>query len=329
MRLDVEEETVDEKRYALVVRSVGAKGEESQRIGAQRLKGKRIDVDLDDGAVTGTAEMFSGTQDLAAADIAMLFVLFAPVVPSPDVAEGDRWRTKTTPIAFPWAKSPLSFTVDHEAAGERVFEGLDAVRVKSNALANVTFPLPIVVPREGSAGQQADDFVINEVFDNLFADVDNPIEGFGAAIAAIPLAILAPFLAFGEALGDLFGGSGDDPEEPKIPVIDMAGGIELHSDTSIWRADGRVLEAVGSGEMSLAGRIPELPGAAAELSGKTLRLDVGWKMRRKHSSTLPEPRDPPGRGALPFIAGALLVVALALTAYRYPPRLFLGRRQSR
>jgi hypothetical protein len=156
---------------------------------------------------------------------------------------------------------------------------------------------------------------VNQLFDDLFADIDNPVEGVAAAIAAIPLAVAAPFLAIGEALGNLFGGS-DEPDEPKTPVVDLAGPLELRSDTLLWDADGRVLDALGNGRMSLKGRIPDLPGAASELSGRLLEMEVIWKLHRTHTSTFPADRDPPGRGPVPLLAVLGLIVAVALLVAR-------------
>jgi hypothetical protein len=79
--------------------------------------------------------------------------------------------------------------------------------------------------------------------------------------------------------------------------------------------------------MQLSGRIPELPGQAAELSGKTIRLDVRWRFGRKLTSAWPEHREPPGRGWLPIVAVALLVVAFIGALWRFPP--WRGRRRRR
>jgi hypothetical protein len=314
--LRIEEEATSDDRYTVVVRRLaGAVGEESQRGAAERLVGRRLIVDLSDGVVRGSTDVFSGTEDIAAADIALLTVLFAPVIPSPSVEEGDKWRTRTTRLRVPWSLRPVHFTIDNEVTAIEPFRDLEAARVKSEAIANIRFRLPIVVPREpGKAPTVSDDLIVNELFESLFADVDNPIEGLAAAITAIPLAILAPFLAFGEALGDLFGGT-DEPEDPQIPVVDLAGPVELNSQTAVWLADGRVLDAVTDGTLKLSGRMPDLPGQASELSGKTLRLDATFRITRKHTSPFPEPRDPPGRGWAPIAATILTAIALALAVW--------------
>jgi hypothetical protein len=210
----------------------------------------------------------------------------------------------------------VHFTIDNEVTAIQAFRGLEAARVKSEAIANVRFRLPLVVPREpGTTPSASDDLIVNELFESLFADIDNPIEGLAAAITALPLAILAPFLAFGEALGDLFGGGSDEPDEPQIPVIDLAGPLELNSQTAVWLADGRVLDAVTDGTLKLSGRMPDLSGQASELSGKTLRLDATFRITRKHTSPFPEPRDPPGRGWAPIVAIILTAIALALAVW--------------
>jgi hypothetical protein len=316
VRLDVEEETTGDASYALVVRDAKASGEESQRTSAARLVGRRLAVDLDDGKVGGGGQAFGGTDDIAAADIGMLFTLFAPVLPSARAGVGDRWRVATEPVNVPWSLEPMRLTVSHEIVGEKEFRGLDVKRAKSVALGNVRFRLPIVAPassRPGGGG--SDELIVNQLFDDLFADIDNPVEGVAAAIAAIPLAVAAPFLAIGEALGNLFGGS-DEPDEPKTPVVDLAGPLELRSDTLLWDADGRVLDALGNGRMSLKGRIPDLPGAASELSGRLLEMEVIWKLHRTHTSTFPADRDPPGRGPVPLLAVLGLIVAVALLVAR-------------
>ncbi len=329
-RLELEEEATSDASYTIVVRSASGRGEATQAQAAQRLVGRRLLVDLDDGILGGDDRAFSGTDDVAAADIGMLFALFAPVLPSPHADDGDGWRVVTEPVAVPWSRTPLTLTVTHDVVGrDRVDDprgghprapGLDAVRVKSVALGNVTFRLPIVAPAPAAPGAPAsssDELIVNQLFDSLFADIDNPIEGVAAAIAAIPLAVAAPFIAIGEAIGSLFGGgSSDERDTPEVPVVDLAGPIELRSDTRIWDADGRVLDALGNATMRLTGRVPDLPGAASELSGKALTLDVVWKLHRTHTSAFPADRDPPGRGPVPILAVVLLVVAAALATWR-------------
>jgi hypothetical protein len=316
LRLSVEEEATGEDTYAIVVRSFpDGIGEESQRVAAGRLVGRRLVVDLDDGIVRGSTDAFSGTDDIALADIALLSVLFAPVLPSPHVEVGDEWRTRTIPIRVPWSLRPLHLTVDNEVVAKQPYRELDSARVKSTALGNVRFRLPLVVPREpGRPPTDKDDLIVNELFESLFADIDNPIEGLAAAITAIPLAIFAPFLAFGEALGDLFGGT-SEPDEPKLPVVDLSGPIKMNTNTLLWVADGRVLDANTRGTLDLSGRMPDLPGAAAELSGKTLRLKVVFEINRTHTSPFPAPRDPPGRGWAPIVAIVLTAIALALATW--------------
>jgi hypothetical protein len=317
VRLDLEEEATGDESYAIVVRAVQATGEESQRVAAQRLHGRRLDIDLGDGVVRGVSEAFSGTQDIAAADIAVLSVLLAPVLPSHRVETGDKWRTRAEPMRVPWSRRPLRFTISTSVTARGLFHHLDTARVDSVALANVSFRLPLIAPRVGGGGRvERDDLIVNQLFESLFSDIDNPIEGFAAAIAAIPLAIAAPFLAFGEALGNLFGGGSDEPEQPSVPVVDLAGPFELRTESFVWIADGRVLEARSRGVMHLAGRMPDLPGRAADLSDKTLRLDVTWSVTRTHTSAFPEPRNPPGRGWVPILAAVLVALALALTIWR-------------
>jgi hypothetical protein len=318
VRLDLEEEATSKDSYALVVRDHGASGEKSQKLAAQRLVGRRLNVDLDDGVFGGDEQAFSGTDDVAASDIGMLFTLFAPLLPSPRPETGDEWRYATRPVRVPWSETPLTLTVTHEVVGPTDDFTLGGYRVSSVALGNVSFELPLVVPAEpGKTPEGPDDLIVNQLFESLFADVDNPIEGFAATIAAIPLAILAPFLAIGEAFGSLFGGSDDEPDDPQVPSIDLSGPLELKSDTNVWDGDGRVLSARGSGTMQLTGTVPELPGRAAELSGKTLHLDVSWKLTRTHTSKLPEPRDPPGPGLVGIVAVVLLLVAAALNAWNH------------
>jgi hypothetical protein len=316
VRLDVEEEVTGDASYALVVRDAKASGEETQRLAAARLAGRRLVIDLDDGRVGGDEQAFGGTDDVAAADIGMLFTVFAPVLPSARAEAGDRWRVTTEAASVPWSLAPLQLTISHEIVGREEYRDLDALRVKSVAVTNVRFRLPIVAPASSRpGGGPPDELIVHRLFDSLFSDIDNPVEGVAAAIAAIPLAIAAPFLAIGEALGDLFGGS-DEPDEPEIPVVELAGPLELRSDTRLWDADGRVLDALGNGRMSLRGRVPELPGGAAELSGRMLEMEVVWKLHRMHTSAFPADRDPPGRGPLPVVAVIGLIVAAGLATAR-------------
>lgn len=329
VRLDLEEEATDDTSYTIVITHSFVRGnEETQVLAGNRLVGRRLVVDLDDGKVGGDEQAFSGTDDVAAADIGMLFTLFAPVLPSSRTDTGDHWRVVTEPMSVPWSRTPLALTITHDVIGRERFRDLDAVRVKSRALGNVTFRLPIVAPASSAPGAPpsgSDELIVNQLFDQLFADIDNPIEGVAAAIAAIPLAVAAPFIAIGEAIGSIFGGGSDEADEPKVPVVELAGPIEVRSDTRLWDADGRVLDALGNGTMRLTGRIPELPGAASELTGKPLALDVVWKLHRTHTSAFPADRDPPGRGPLPTLAVVLLIVAAALAGARQ----IVDRRQDR
>lgn len=330
VRIDLDEEATNDTSYTIVVTHTFVRGnEDTQILAGNRLVGRRLLIDLDDGTVGGDEQAFSGTDDVAAADVGMLFTLFAPVLPSPRADVGDHWRVVTEPVNASWSRRPLALTITHDVIGRERFRDLDAVRVKSRALGNVTFRLPIVAPASSAPGAPpsgSDELIVNQLFDQLFADIDNPIEGVAAAIAAIPLAVAAPFLAIGEALGSLFGGGRDEPDEPQVPVVELAGPLEVRSDTRLWDADGRVLDALGNGTMRLTGRIPELPGAASELTGKPLVLDVVWKLHRTHASAFPADRDPPGRGPLPILAVVLLVIAAGLAAAR---QVSDGRRNQR
>lgn len=214
---------------------------------------------------------------------------------------------------MPWSLRPVHLTIDNEVQSVGEFHHLECAKVRSVALGNVRFRLPLVVPRDPARPpDEAEDLIVNELFESLFSDIDNPIEGFAAAITAIPLAIVAPLIAFGEALGSLFGGSSEKEDAPELPVVDLAGPIDLHTTTLVWTADGRVLDADTQATLALSGRLPELPGQASGLSGKVVRLDVDLRISRTHAAPFPEPRDPPGRGWIPLIAALLNAIAIAM-----------------
>ncbi len=318
VRLDVEEEPT-ETGYTVVVRDAAATGESTQTTAARRLVGRRIAVNLEEGAIAGDVELFAGAEDLAAADVGLLHALFAPVLPQARSEPATKWRLKSPIVRVPWAEGPLSFTVDHEVIASETLRELEAARVRSRALTNVRFSLPLVeqAPKAsgGGGGSSGGSFIVNDLFEQLFTDIDNPAEGLVAAIAAVPLAIVAPFLAIGEALGGLFGGSGsDEPDEPEIPVVDLAGPLSLESSTAVWRADGRVLTATGKGTAKLRGTLPQLSGAAAELSGKPLKLDTSWSIERKLTSAWPDPRPIPGRPLVLLVLAVLAVLGGAVAA---------------
>lgn len=309
--LDLEEET-SERGYVITVRHAKASGERTQVVAAQRLVGRRIGVQRD-GTLAGAVELFAGSEDLAAADVGLLHALFGPILPTARAGTGTRWRVQTPGVRVPWAAEPLVFAHDHEVLGSETRRKLEAARVRSRALTNVRFRLPLVV--EVTDGEDGDvDLVINELFDRLFGDIENPIEGVAAAIAAIPLAVVAPFLAFGEALGDLFGGSSGD-DEPQVPAVDLAGPLDLRANSLVWRADGRVLRSTGTGTARLVGTMPELPGRAAELSGRELNVETSWKVTRDLTSQWPQPRPIPGRGIVLLVLATLAVIAGASAAW--------------
>jgi hypothetical protein len=314
-RLDVEEETTEDG-YVLVVKDANATGEATQIRAARRLVGRRIEVHRDRGTIEGEVELFAGSEDLAAADIALLHVLFSPVLPAATSDAGESWRARTPPMRVPWASQPLAFTLDHEVVSSETRRELEVARVKSRALTNVRFRLPLVVEQSSGDAAGADgDLIVNELFDSLFGDIDNPIEGVAAAIAAIPLAIAAPFLAIGEALGSLFGGSDSTDDAPQIPAVDLAGPLDLRANSLVWRADGRVVRSIGTGTAKLVGTMPELPGRAAELTGRELGLDTTWKITRDLTSPWPEPRPIPGRNIVLLVSAVVAVLAGALAAW--------------
>ena len=330
VRLDVEEEDDTDHSYTLVVRAARAAGEDSQRVAANRIIGRRIAVDLRTREVVADAPAFSGSDDIAAADIAMLFLLFAPVLPSTRTKPGRTWRVVTRPAQIPWAVGGVTFTIDNEVTKKAKTHDLDARVVSSAALANLTFRVPLVVPAPATApggvraGSQK--LIVNQLFEALFSDIHNPVQGLAATIAAIPLSIVAPFIALGEAISNLFGNSKSrEPSQPAAPVVNLSGPVRLVSSTTLWAHDGRVLGAAGTGGMTLSGQIPQLPGRAASLSGKTLHLDTTWTFSRTHTSPFPEP--PPSRPLWPLVvAGVLAVVAAALTFSRVGSR---GYRRTR
>lgn len=322
VRLELEEEALEDGRFALLVRDVGATGEASQRAAAHRLRGRRVVVDPATDTVQGMTEAFSGSEDIAAADVALLWVLLAPVLRDTDPDAGDAWRTATPSLTFPWAQGGLVLSSRHAVHARETLRRLDVARVSSDALGNARFRLPIVRPAASGqppASGGSRPLIVNELFESLFADIDNPVQGFAAAIAAIPLAVAAPFLAIGEALGGLFGSGRSQPSrpaQPAPPVLNMSGPIQLDTATALWTADGRVLGATGSGTLKLGGDVPDLGGGATSLSGKRLSLDTSWRFERTLTSPWPEPREPPGRGIAPVAALVALAAAVAAVAAR-------------
>ena len=316
--LDLEEETDGGHAYTIVVRAAHASGESSQQAAANRVVGKRIPVGLEDPRPQAPASAFSGTADVAAVDIGLLVDLFAPLLPSRNARAGQRWRVVSFPAHLRWAAPAPEFTIDNEVTKDTTFHGLSAKVVASSGLANVTFRLPLVVPAPAKGGSQT--LVVNELFNLLFSDIHNPVQGFVTAIAAIPLFVMAPFLALGQAIANAFGAS----EQPKVPVVDLSGPMRLVGSTTIWTGDGRVLDAAGTGGMTLQGQIPQLGGRAAPLSGRQLRLDATWTYTRRHTSPLPEP--PAARPWLLVASAVAALIAAALTSWRVGSR---GSRRTR
>jgi len=318
--LKLEEEAQDEDRFSILVRDAIGTGEESQIQSALRLKGRTLDIDLDRGVVRAATEMFAGTEDVAASDIGMLIVLLSPLLPRANSGIGDEWRaTSTVPVA--WSQPGARFTTSHKVTGERELRGLETATVASTALSNVSFRIELVreVPpeqaqREGGATADGRGFIVNQLFEQLFTDIDDPVSATVAAFAAIPFAIAAPFIALLEGLAGLFGGNrSSERPEPDTPVVILSGPVELKSTSDVWRHDGRVLGTTGSGYTDLSGPLPTLAGEAAPLSGKSLRLRSDWTYTRKLTSPWPDPVDESSRsGWLMAIAIVLTLVALAL-----------------
>lgn len=318
--LRLEEGALDEKRFSILVRDAVGTGEESQIQSALRLKGRKLEIDMDRRVVRTATEMFAGTDDVAASDIGMLIALLAPLLPRANAGVGDEWRaTSTVPVA--WSQSGAQFTINHKITGERELRGLQTATVASTALSNVSFRIELVrqVPpeqaqREGGAIADNRGFIVNQLFEELFTDIDDPVSATVAAFAAIPLAIAAPFIALLEGLAGLFGGGRSSrPSEPEIPVVILSGPVELKATSDVWRHDGRVLGTTGSGYADLSGPLPELSGDAASLSGKALHLRSDWNYTRKLTSPWPDPVDESSRsGWVMAIAIVLALVALAL-----------------
>ncbi len=317
--LKLEEESVDENKFVVLVRDATGTGEESQIQSARRLVGRRLEIDLERRVVRTATEVFSGTDDVAAADVGMLIVLLAPLLPRKNSGVGDEWRaTSTVPVA--WSQSGAAFTINHKVTGEREMRGLQTATVSSTALSNVSFRIELVreVPpdqaqREGGATADGRGFIVNQLFEELFTDIDSPVSATVAAFAAIPFAVAAPFIALLEGLAGLFGGNRSKPSEPETPVVVLSGPLELKSTSDVWRHDGRVLGTTGSGYTDLTGPLPTLGGEAADLSGKPLHMRSDWTYSRKLTSPWPDPVDESDRsGWLVLLAIVLAVVALLL-----------------
>ncbi len=318
--LKLEEEALDENRFSVLVRDAIGTGEESQIQSALRLKGRKLEIDLDRRVVRASTEMFSGTEDVAASDIGMIIVLLAPFLPRGDSGVGDEWRAASTvPVA--WSQSGAQFTINHKITGDRELRGLQTATVESTALSNVSFRIELVreVPPEqaqqqGGATADGRGFIINQLFEQLFTDIDDPVSATVAAFAAIPFAIVAPFIALLEGFAGLFGGGRSSaPSKPETPVVILSGPVELKSTSDVWRHDGRVLGTTGSGYADLSGPLPTLAGEAAPLSGKSLRLRSDWTYTRKLTSAWPDPVEETSRsGWLMTIAIVLTLIALAL-----------------
>jgi hypothetical protein len=330
--LKLEEEALDENRFSILVRDAVGTGEESQIQSALRLKGRTLEIDLDRRVVRTATELFAGAEDVAASDIGMLIVQLAPLLPRANSGVGDAWRaTSTVPVA--WSQSGARFTINHKVTGERELRGLETATVGSTALSNVSFRIELVreVPpeqaqQEGGATADGRGYIVNQLFEELFTDIDDPVSATVAAFAAIPLAVVAPFIALLEGLAGLFGGNRSRPQEPETPIVILSGPVELKSTSDVWRHDGRVLGTTGSGYADLSGPLPELSGDAASLSGKALRLRSDWTYTRKLTSPWPDPVDESSRsGWLMAIAVVLTVVALALNVMSERRRRKLSR----
>ena len=139
-----------------------------------------------------TPRLFGGTEDLAAADIGMLFSLFAPVLrlaahrrrravarrrPTPS-----RCRGRSAVHATALTRSPGASGSSDERGTPRI-PGLDAVRVKSVALGNVRSGCRSSLRRRATgtpARRPArTSFIVNQLFEGLFCRHRQPGRGRG------------------------------------------------------------------------------------------------------------------------------------------------------
>ncbi len=304
---DLDEQSLGKGTYSLLIKHVDAAGESSQITAARRVVGTRINVDATKPPPIDDRRWYGGGSDANASDIAMLFVLLAPVLRSRDTS----WRVDAPPAGVSWAGRPMPVTVDHRLTGHEDLRGLDVADVSSSALANADFRLPLVV-QNPSPTSKSNELIVNQLFDALFSDIHNPVQGIAAAIASIPLSILAPFLAIGQAIGNLF--SSHNNSQPSSPTVDLSGPLQISSGTKLWTHDGRVLGATGTGSMHLTGQLPSLPGKASSLSGRTLHLDTMWSISETMTSPYPAPIS---KKNLPLeIAASIAVLLAAFAAYR-------------
>jgi hypothetical protein len=305
---DLDMRSLGKHGFSVLVKSASATGEQTQITAAHRVVGTRLDVDVTKPPPVANARWYGGGDDVNASDIAMLFVLLGPVLRS----QKSSWQVDTTAAAVSWAARPMPFTVDHRVTTDEELRGLDVADVSSKAIANADFRLPLVVKNPTSTSK-SNELIVNQLFDALFSDIHNPVQGIAAAIASIPLSIVAPFLALGQAIGNLFGSH--NASGPSTPSVDLSGPLQIESRTKLWTHDGRVLAASGMGTMHLAGTLPSLPGRAAQLSGKTLHLDAAWTITETMLSPFPKPVS---KRNVPLTIGALIAVLLAaaLSLYR-------------
>jgi len=199
----VEETRPNAEVISLVIRKVEADGEPALVAAARKLAGKSAALRLGPNGFEGISLGISGDPDLSVGDIALLFQVISPAIP--DGARSPATRS-ITGLAAPWAER-ISLDVQQHPAGHRWVRWVLADVIDTDAKGTLVFKLPVAreAPPASSSGRPTS--LVDDVFQSLFGyDSGVPaVDALTKSIAAIPFAIAAPFLAFADALGCIFG----------------------------------------------------------------------------------------------------------------------------
>jgi hypothetical protein len=298
---------VEERRtgdtISLLIKDVDAGGEPAQVAAARNLIGRSASLRIGPNGFEGISLGIGGDPDLGVGDVALLFQVISPAIPSGAHATASR---SITGLGAPWADR-ISLDVRHHPAGHRWVRWVLADVIETEAKGTLVFKLPVA--REAPSGGPRTSLV-DDVFQSLFGYTSGnaAVDAFSKSIAAIPFAVAAPFLALADALGCLFGCSSGGP---RVATLPLEGPIELSATTAVGGSDARELRTTGHGSMRLAGKLPAMTGDAAGLSGKPITLAADWTYSKELVKPWPF-------GALALAVGLIAanIIAIALVVRR-------------
>jgi hypothetical protein len=281
----IEERTSDS--LVITVDKAAATGERAVVDSVGRIEKKVVSIRFGPGGVTSATIGVAGSDDLHSLDVALLFEIVSPVVPS-GTKVGGTWTSTASGVAAPWSGEVMTMHATNRLTGSRWVRWVHGRTVATEATGKVAFLVPLTqeAPPPASAKPATRTPLLSEVFATLFTpvkdgDVATIAKGVTGALLvpalAPALAMVDVFTAFGDALSGFFGGGSS---APRRATIRLDGPIELHATTAVGGGDSRVLQSSGRGSMKLTGRLPPLSGPAAGLSERPITIDAAWVYRK-------------------------------------------------